>query len=252
MHTLVGFYSAVAQNAVYSALAAVIDQSQTTSANNKYIFPTRYRLMQAAAMGTALQNVRLDAPSLRRLVLPQLYPVIVAASPPDLPAISYFGEASPTLDMNEEVTMDVSHGGAGTDDIFGAMWLYDKMDPAPGGPTFTLFGTSTIVHVKGQWVLGAITFDQTLPSGNYAVTGFDAVSANAFLARLVFPGVSQFRPGVVANASYGRRSWSDRNRFGKMGMWGSFYNTAQPQVEVLGWQAGSVAVSVFIDCIKIG
>lgn len=252
MFTIAGFYKPVAQNAVYDSLNAVTDQSQTISSNGKFIFPQRYKIVQAAVMGTALTNARLDAPSLRNLVLPQIYPVIVAAAPPDQPPISWLGDYGPTLQTNEEFTIDVSHAGAGADDIFAAVFLQDQGSAAPGGPAFTLYGTATITHVKGSWVLGPLTLDQTLPSGRYAVVGFDAVAANAFAVRLVFPGLNQWRPGVIANASYGRRSWMDRNRMGRMGAWGEFFNTAQPQVEVLGHTAGSASVAVVIDVIKVG
>lgn len=252
MFTLAGFYKSVALNAVYDSLNAAVDQSLTVSANNKYIFPLRFKVWQAAVMGNFVTAARLDAPSLRSLVLPQIYPVIVAAAPPDQPPVTWLGEYGPTLQVNEEVTIDVSHAGAGADDVFGAMFLSDQPSAAPGGPGYTLLGTATIVHVKGAWVLGALVLDQTLPSGRYAVVGFDAVSANAFLCRLVFPGLSQWRPGVVANAVYGRRSWADRNRFGRMGAWGEFMNTAQPQVEVFGHTAGSTAVTVLIDVVKVG
>lgn len=252
MHTLAGFYSSVPINSTYLALAAAIDQSLTISANNKYIFAQRLKLFQAMILGANVTNARADAPSLRALVLPQIYPVIAAAAVPDQPAVSLLADAGIVFQQNEEVTFDVSHAGAGADDVFGAMWLMDQFTPAPGGPVFTLYGTSTIVHVKGAWVLGAITLDQALPQGRYSVVGMDAVSANGLLCRLVFPGLSQWRPGVVCNAVYGRRSWFDKNRFGRFGAWGDFYNTAQPQIEVFGIAAGSVQVQVVIDVVKSG
>lgn len=252
MHTLVAFHSAVTDSVANQAVTAVPDQSQSISANGRFLFPVKNRVMAAVAMGDAITAARLNAPSLRTFLLPSVSPVIVAGVPPTQPGISWFGPNGPELQQTEEVAVEVSVGAQTVDTAFAGLWVTDRFKPAPAGPIFPARATATIVLTVGTWVLGTLTFEQTLPSGRYAVVGLDVHSADAVFARLVFPGVSQYRPGVVVTPTVGGFVSRDHFRFGNAGYFGDFPNTAQPQLEILGMAAGSEAITVFLDLIKIG
>lgn len=252
MHTVAGFFSSLANGVTYSALAAVLDQSLTVSANNRYIFPGNYRCLAAALMGVNMSAARINAPSLRSVVLPEIYPVNAAAALGDNVKYTVYGRNGPRFIRNEEVTLEVSHGGAGAEDQFGALFVTENFVPAPDGPIFTLLATASPTLTDGTWVNAALTFNQTLPSGEYTVVGMNVVCNDAFLARLVFPGQSQYRPGCVVNDTYGQDNNTQMFRYGRMGLYGKFQSTAQPSVEFLGYAAGAESPIVMLDCIKTG
>lgn len=250
MHTVVGFFSSQGAGATNSALAAVADQSQTVSANNRFIFPGNYQIRAGLGLSANLTAARVNAPSLRSLLLPQLYPGNVGATVTNPLEIADWDDAGPRIAANEEVTIEASNNSGVAVNVFGALWVHDRLTPVPPGPQYTLVATAAITLVAGSWVFSQLTFDQTLPAGWYSVAGMRASCPNGFLARLVFPGLTQFRPGVVCDNAYSNRQirtpWTD----GRAGLFGRFYSTAQPAVEVLGLVAGAQTVTCFIDLIK--
>ena len=252
MFITAGFYSSLTGPQTYGALAGAVDQSLTLGQGNGYILPQRMRVTKALAVGTVVTAAQIQAPSLRNLAYPEIYPVIVAAVVPDNYPLLDMGGRGPIIQANEQLQVGVGNSGAGATDNWAALWLQDKPNPAPGGQMFTAVATTTVTLIKGAWVLGTLSFGTALVPGVYSVVGMETVGTGALISRLVFPGVSQYRPGVLAQAAYGRTDRYGQFRSGNSGLFGTFLNTAQPNIEFFGLAAGAQSFTVFLDLIKQG
>lgn len=251
MHVLAGFYGAIANGTSYGVLPAIIDPVLSLQNGNQFLSGKKLKVIAGAVLGASLTGAQLDAPSLRTLALPELYPGIAAAAVPDRYALSMFGQYGPVFQPNENFGLRVSVGGGAPSDNFGALWLTPGYVAAQTGPVTTIPFTATIASLKGSWVAGALTPATQLAVGSYQVVGMEVIATGLFLARLVFPGTStQFRPGVIANTTYGRVGQYQFNRYGGMGSFGEFESTAIPSLEVFGLAAGASAPVVYLDLIK--
>lgn len=250
MHTVAAFFENMAQNTTYDAVSGVSDPANTLSSNGRFIFPDNYRMLAAAVMGASIGAARLNAPSLRSVVLPELYPVNVGAALSDNVKIVAPGRFGPRVIKNEEVAVELSHAGAGAEDVFAGLFMAPTFVPAPEGPIFTLLASASPTLTAGTWVNVALTFNQTLPAGEYTVVGLNVICNDAFLARLVFPGGPVFRPGCVVNDTYGQTNPIEPFRYGRMGLYGKFENTAPPTLDILGYVAGAETPVVMLDVIK--
>lgn len=251
MFNLVAFYKSQANGVTYDALTAVTDQSQTVSANGKYIFPSNQRVIASHVTGVNLTAARINSPSLRSFLLPEIDPTNAAATIPTRPPIVVYGEGGPTVLRNEEVVVETSRGGADAQPVAAGLWVTDRVVAAPRGPAFTAVASTTNTLVAGSWTLSTLTFNQTLPAGEYAVVGARCVIGDALFARLVFPGMNQYRPGCTVDLAYTSFVQPDYFRRGAVGLWGKFISTAQPNIEVFGLVAGAETGAVYLDLIKL-
>lgn len=251
MFNLVACYASVAQDAALTNLTPVTDPLVTIQ-NSRFIFPSNVEI------GAVLVNVpdgsraRINTPSLRNIALPELYPAKITAENGTNPPLVGPMWGTLRIPQNDEFGIEVSRAGAGAADSFAGIWYAPGRTPAPQGPIITMRATATIVLTVGTWVAGALTFDQSLPYGRYAVVGMTAIVGDAMFARLAFPGQTQYRPGVPVVEAYGSYVNPQVFRMGAFGLFGQFDSTAQPLVEVLGHTAGSEAGVYLLDLIKIG
>src|SRR5262249_15503135 len=140
--------------------------------------------------------------------------------------------------------------GAATEQEYCFVWLGDRMRNVPTGQVFTMRTTVTITTVANGWASGQLTFDQTLPSGRYSIVGLDVIGATLIAGRLILPGYAH-RPGVIAGVDMGKFA-GPIFRYGNMGEYGQFVNTALPQLEVFANAAGSQAIEAYLDLVKLG
>lgn len=253
MHTIAAFYTgANGVSAVYSQLNAVLDQSLPQDGANRFLMPSDYTVIAAYGLGLRLTALRINTPSLRNFILPEIYPVTQAVAPATTDSPTFYQNRGPSLKMNEGLELDYSSTSGAADLIWGALWIAPRIIAAPAGPVFTALATTTITAVSGSWVLGILTFNQALPVGKYAVVGMACVAANTVLARLVFTGENNFRPGCMVQKTYGSQYIEDWFRYGGMGLFGYFTNTTLPQLEILGDAAGAAAPTVYLDLVKVG
>lgn len=251
MHTLAALYKSVANGATYDDLTAVTDQALTVSANGKYILRNDQRIRLSHVSGVNLTAARIDAPSLRAFLLPEIDPTNPAATIPTRPPVVDYGDGGPLILRNEELTVEVSRGGADAQPVFAGLWITDKPTPAPRGQQFTALATGSNTLVLGGWSLGQLTFNQTLPAGRYAVTGLRVVCGDAAFARLVFPGQNDYRPGCIVDSAYSNFVQPSYFRNGALGKFGEFESTAQPSLEVFGLVAGAETLAAYLDLIRI-
>lgn len=251
MHTLVGFYASVANGAALVNLTPVTDPLVTLTANNRYIFPDDYYIGAAYAFIPNGSRWRLNTPSMRTIALPELYPLNIGTVVPSNPPVVGPIWGTTRVPRNDEVGFDVSRAGAAPADCFGALWVAPRMVPAPQGPVYTMRATASITLTDGTWVAAQLTFDQVLPYGKYAVVGLFVQSAAGVLARLTFPGQTQFRPGVPVNIATGDYINPQMFRYGNFGLFGIFDSTAQPGIEMIGSAAGAQTPVALLDLVKV-
>lgn len=252
MHIIAAYYKNQTNGVTYDPLTVVTDQALTPAQSQGYQFPKNYKVLTAYVNGVNVLAARINAPSLRNLVLPEIYPANPAVAVPTRPPVVDYDMGGPIVLANESVVVETSSGGAAPGIVSAFLWVTERYTEAPQGPVFTAVASSANTLIAGAWTLSTLTFNQTLPAGQYAVVGMEVVCANAAVARLVFPGVNQWRPGCVVDTAYGNMIQPGYFRFGRNGLFGTFYNTAQPQVEIFGLTAGAQTATVYLDLIKVG
>lgn len=253
MFHLAAFYSSLAQNASYAQIAAVSDGGLTKNTANQYIMPSNMRLLAAHGQGVTTSRMQIQAPSLRNIAYPEIYPINQAArtATPDDQKVQTYGDNGPRFLQNESVGLYGSENNTGASPTNGAIWIADRFEPAPPGQVITLVATATITTVDTAWVLGTLAFETVLASGEYIVIGMEVIMDNTNYARLLFPGQVNYRPGVPTQDAYGEMTARDPFRMGRCGVFGRFQFNAPPQVEVFGAAAAATAGTFLLDVIKV-
>lgn len=237
--------------AVNEDTPGVTDQVLTLQ-NNHYIAQEDLNLLAAYARNAGAVNARLSTPNFRRVSVPSIQPVLRGAAPISIPPMVFFPPAKLRVPAIDEIAFELTNDGAGGVRTVGGIWLSTPSHNfnVPPGDVYTIRATATITGVLANWTAGNMTFDQTLPAGNYAVIGLDVIGATTEFARLNFMG-GGYRPGVVVRPAIVNYMW-DNFRFGNVGVFGVFANTAQPQLEVFQTTAAATPYTVFMEVIKVG
>jgi hypothetical protein len=230
---------------------SVQDQALTRSANSRYIMPEPLSILYASVMNDTITRARITAPSLRNLGLPEIYPVTVSDDPATNPKGSFWGTNGPKVQKNEEVGVETSNGASTVDRVHALVVFHRQTMPVPAGQRMTIVGTSAQTLVLDEWTSGGITLDQVLPPGRYAVIGMHVTCNDAYAARLVFPGGYSLRPGCPVAMAAGGFVEGDYFRNGRLGEWGRFDHTAQPQLELIGNAAGAETATVVLDLVAL-
>lgn len=245
---LLAFQGSVAQNASLASIPLITD-TVFSNVTGGYLPPTNFRAWMAYTQLDAGTIARLDTPNLRIPVYPYMSNLDLAADPPNLPPMNQWDDSGPTILQNDQFNMVVSRAGAGGSVSTGLVWLGQKTPSAVYGDVRTIRATSSITRVASQWVEGSLTLQDTLPNGRYQIVGLASFGTNLIATRFIFPDQS-YRPGVIAQQAIGEYGW-DKFRYGNSGVFGSFFSTALPTVQILGYGANTSQTHL-IDIIKIG
>jgi hypothetical protein len=215
--------------------------------NGHYLPPQDLFLFGAFSFGDTLTAVQLVTPKSRMIVPPFMYPLVGALAPPDRLHV-YDRRSNPfRLSSVEEIQL-LGTAGSAEDDII-VLLVGDRIDPIPAGDIYALHGTSSDSAVDGVWTQVAVTWDQNLPAGTYAVVGSQHVATNCVAHRFNFPG-QIMRPGfssLVSLADISEPSYY----YGGWGVLGKFVTYAFPLLEVLC--AGTDGSHDFVmNLIKVG
>lgn len=251
MFHCLAFGGAKTDSTANEAAPGVVDPGWTLNAQNRYISPQKLKAFASTVMNDTITAARINAPSLRNLGLPEIYPTTVSNAPASSPAIAYWGANGPEIQATEAFGIDTSNGASTVDRVHAGLWVRDKFDPVPAGKRFTITGTSTQTLLLDAWTTGTITLSQELPYGTFAVIGMAVQCAAAYLARLVFPGLTSWRPGCTVVTTYGQFDQRDLWRNGLQGQWGQFISTQPPQLDIIGNTAGAQTAAVFLDLVAV-
>lgn len=251
MFHLLAFGGLKTDSTANEAAPGVVDQGWTLNPQSRYIFPKRMKAFAATVMNDTITAARINAPSLRNLGLPEIYPTTVSDDPAASPAVCYWGDNGPELQATEAVGLDTSNGASTVDRVHAGLWVRERIQPVPSGKRFTITGTSTQTLLLDAWTSGNITLTQELPFGTYSVIGMHCVCNDTYLARLIFPGYTAWRPGCPSTMVYGQFDQRELFRHGKQGEWGQFVQTNIPQLELIGNAAGAETATVFLDLVAV-
>jgi hypothetical protein len=231
--------------------ATATEQALSVSANNRYISPQKVKIFAAYAQNDTISGARVNAPSLRNLGLPSIYPLNATAAAVATGPMDYRISDEIEIQATEEFGVDASNGASTIDFAEAGLWFRNAIEPIPAGKRFTIEATASITGVRDAWVNGVLTLGQVLPYGTYGVIGMYAVGAAVTFARLVFPFQSYWRPGCLAAPAYGGAEPLQMFRHGKLGLWGTFISTAQPSLEIFVTTAGATAMTVGLDLVAV-
>jgi hypothetical protein len=258
-HT-VAYTASIGSGAGQSFLTAVVDTVFSQSGTTGFLLPGDLKLIAGYAAAAGISRARVNAPSLLRVGFCSIRPLqqnSVAASgqPTANPNFMTLIDNPLTLRAAEPVGVEAATVNSTAERFIATLWFCDRLDPVPPGDSFWLRFTSTTTGnaVANAWTVFAPTFDQSIPSGTYAVIGAECTSASSVAARIVFPG-QVYRPGIVAQPGAVGASRTHRYFYdGSFGVFGTFQTFAPPNIEILA--TGTEALNTiegYMRVVRIG
>lgn len=242
-------WSASADQATATPIAAVADPSLTVSSNNIQIPDFAPYLVGAFGIGVNLTRLQLQSPSLRRTVNYEVSPLNYLATPQNPPSFVDIFNNPIQLDVAEQMQAATAEDGAGATRMNAFVLLGDGKNAAVTGSIFTVRVTAAATLTAFAWTNAALVFDQVLPVGNYAIVGAKFVSAGLLAFRFLFQGQTP-RPGGIGQID-NKYLVPDGQRFGKWGEWGVFNSTTPPTVDFISGSADTSETGV-IDLVQVG
>lgn len=245
MHHLLAYAGSVAQNAALATVPAIVDQVLAQFTSTTYTPEKTLRILRSYAMGDAISQIRFDSPLLRLIGPPQVQPIDVAAEPSTLPPVNKYDDNAMFWVQNDPLAMLCSRAGSGAANVYVLHWLSETPLAKISGPTIAVRATYTATLTAGTWVPATLTFDQSLPPGDYRIVGMSAVCGDLFCARLILPN-TVWRPGCLAQDLDSQWDWEWFRR-GNFGDYGSFKSYSPPTIELMGHTAGAETGFVWLD-----
>jgi hypothetical protein len=248
MFTLVCF-SESQDSATLVNVAAVADPHIRVSGDDISVPSAVSNIGGVYAIGSAITRASLVSPSIRRRYPFEVTPVEIASEPADPVKFLPLFQSPIALDADESLNAQAAENGAGANQSSIFVWLTDgPIQPVTGLEMFTVRATNTSTLSAFAWTNGALTFNDTLPSGEYAVVGMRASSAGLLAARLVLSQYP-FRPGVIASDTVGELG-SPTFRFGNVGEFGRFTHLTPPTVDFFSISADT-SQTVDLDLVMV-
>lgn len=250
LHHTLAFFNTTAGTLSLSDSPAV-DDGWATITNNHFIMQQDMDLCMVMPFADTLTRAKLNLPHWRFVSQPEIVPVMQVWDGVQSLTSYYITPKTLTVNAIDELQALVSTSATATSGVLTALWLKPKMDPLtlPGGDSYPTRATAAISGVAGQWARGNITFEQTLPAGEYAVIGMDVLDDGSELCRLRFQKYEML-PGVPCRNSV-TGVQRDLFRQGRFGVFGTFKNTAQPSIEIFSASGTASAQALTLDLVKI-
>lgn len=246
MHHLLAFTVASSGTTANTQLPAVTDPVFSTRNSNFWI-PERGELAAVAGYGATLNRLRITTPSLRRIMPVECPQLTGSENIPADPRINDFRDSPVPLRGGEELELQYTDS-TGMDLINAAAWFRSGSVPRPGGPIYTIRGTASTTLTAVTWSQLAVTWDDDLPNGKYAIVGGLVQSATGFWFRCILQS-QVWRPGGQCVTALGLMH-NPIFRRGNLGEWGVFENSNMPNIEVFAEAADSSQV-VFLDVVPL-
>ena len=245
-HTAVGFANLA--DATLANIDAVADDYLRLS-NSKFISSDRLELLALMLGGASMDYGYIDAPNLRCVTNPYIFPFNENATIPTDANFVDYSERPLVLPPRQEFGVKAYQDSAGASDSYFVMHLQRNFRPLPTGPIYTMRGTySTAVTANAWSSLSSITWADQLPAGDYVVCGLDVISATCLACRII-PDKCPERPGNFGLAAVTSRS-NNLFRMGGSGAWCDFENDLIPPVEVYCDSADS-SFEVYMDIVQV-
>lgn len=247
MFTLVG-WSASADQVALAPIAAIPDPHVRVNVNDIIVPSAIPNLVGFYANGVNITRAQLVSPSLRRFLNFESQPVDISALPLTPFRFTDLRNDPILLDGEEALDAQIAESGAGATRMNAFAWLSDGGIEAVDGDVRSVRFTVAQTLVAFNWTNAAITFDQTLPAGEYMVVGGRMNTAGLLAWRCVFPG-NPWRPGGIGvQADSGAEGTIFR--WGNFGAWGSFRHNTPPTMDLCSATADTTGTGT-LDLIKI-
>ena len=246
--TVAGFWEQGADAITGTNITAVADD-HLKNEGDAIIVPELSRLIGFHAGGDSLANIQIVSPSLRRTCLMDVSPVDALALPTSPPDPLFPRGGAPTLEFDEEVTINGDYGNDTTPvDTAALLMLGDNNINPVSGQMFTVKGTLAGAGVAGSWKSVTMTLTQSLPVGNYKIVGARCEGAASYAFRFIFIG-GVWRPGGICVANDHAKD-VPHTRYGQLGVWGSFAHNREPIIEVLNVDATTAPTAIYLDIMR--
>jgi hypothetical protein len=249
MFHLAAYSLATNTNAGNVDTPAVTDSVLTIS-NNHFRLVDNMSLVGAAVASPTIVRARLDSPTLRIPGNPYVIPVNAAAQFVDRQKLMDWSQTPYQLPTREEIALQTTISAAGPEVTNGFIWLsLGGLNNIPPGKPQWIYLTSTTAAVANTWTTLQMTFQTSLPTGYWAVTGSVHQSATALAHRFFFPG-QIYRPGFLSHTTEGFKAWR-WNYNGALGEMGRFVNDNPPQINVY-CTAADAAHNIYLQLVQVG
>lgn len=247
MHHTLAYYESVDQ-ATLGPIAALADPVLTVSGDNVVVPTVTPNVGLLFAIGVSMVRGQLVSPSLRRFVNMEVAPVNKAATPNSpVPLIDIMHSPLP-LDAGEQLQFWGAEDGAGATVMNGVVNLVDQAVTPVTDNIFSVRATAAATLVAYAWTNSALTLDQVLPVGQYALVGARFESTGLICARFVFQNQTP-RPGGIGLSDHAKLSPVNQ-RYGGWGVWGTFDSNTLPTVDFFSGSADTAEV-VTLDLVKV-
>jgi hypothetical protein len=250
MFTTVAYSESLTTTSAWQKIAAVADQHIKVSGDSIYVSGYNRYIGAVATLGTNAAGGRLVSPSIRRFAPTEITPVTIGLIGTNPVEMDVNLNRMITLDIDEQLEMEVIGASGGAEVVGAAVWLADAEITPVKGQIFTVRGSIVLAGAASAWEYSALTLTEDLPVGSYDIVGFDLVAANGVAARLVPVGANH-RPGVPVRQSVDTVIPNNIFRHGKMGTFLTFPHNNIPGVEVFSNSAiAGATYQVWLDLIK--
>lgn len=259
---LLGYQGTPGVNASSFDLSAVSDPD-FSQRNSHYIFTELYRLLAAYHQETSATGANFSCPTWNAIGKANIWPVNRSVTQQSPPRVDTRFEEPPLVPVNEEFQFQVSNNlGAATEQAWGFILLAtrDWTRNLPKGQLPILVrATASPTAIAVSWSGGtAITFDQSLRGGVYAVVGAEVQGANALAFRIIFPRYKLYngrklRPGWLCQNAIGDLIYplGEKGPFW-LGEWGRFHTFEPPQIEIAATAGGAISCEIRLWLMYLG
>jgi hypothetical protein len=245
-------YSAAQAATALTQVAAVADPIIAPAGSGFLVNLQVPNIMRVAGVGNVMQRAQLTSGSIRKYTPFDINPVNVGTVI-ESPARCIHLEDSPfPLNVNEELDAFAANSSASSTQTTVAVWFSDgPVRPVNPNNIFTVHWTASATLVANAWTAFAITLDNGLPSGTFAIVGSRFKSAGALFHRFIpRGGASSLRPGTFGSQAFDNYNL-DMDRYGNLGEFMRFTNTTPPQVEAFSGSADT-SEEGFLDLVQVG
>lgn len=250
MHHICAFDATSTPGANVEVDVTALADSALTISNGHFLPQRKMDVAFWGGCSTTMTKARLSTPTLAVITTPFLRDINVGTSMGVPMRMADQSQDRIGLAQVEEVAWLHTASSAGAEIKRGLLGLMIQDAPQPAGSVFTIRFTAVGPLVAEIWTnVGALTFTNQLPTGQYAIVGASFFSAGMIAGRFILENWP-WRPGCFGIQALG--NMTDRLfRNGNLGLWGTFHNTALPIVECLSISADAV-IEGTIDIVRIG
>lgn len=246
MHHLAANFVALA-NVANTDVPALADDVLTIM-NGHHVPQQDARLVGVYSSAVTLTTTRLYTPYAIQTTPPYIIPHGISLLPPVSVPWCDFRSNPFILRQQEEVVWQSTDSAVGPNNHYIFSWWDFGSQPAPPGPVYNLYGTSTTAAVASTWTTITMTWNNVLPAGRYACIGGAYYAANALAFSVIFYG-QYWRPGGLGFATQNLIPPPIQLNGGS-GLWGTFDTLTIPQIRVLNNSTDNSHV-IYLQLVRI-